>query len=75
VKLVGTVLHLGVAYAVYSDDPKFTVDNLSPLCRPLWDGGAAIFGPGFRLLQVGAKHAAPAVLPVDVSESLHEKPE
>jgi hypothetical protein len=63
-RLIGTVLYMGSAHAVYTGQADFTPDDLGHACEALAEGGAVVFDDRFRLMLVTDEQPAPAELEV-----------
>jgi hypothetical protein len=71
-RLIGTVIADGTAYAVYCEDEGADLDALRDAVQPIAEGAAVVFGPNVRLVQVSDEPAC-AVLPTDISASVHDQ--
>lgn len=69
-KLIGTLVYFGTAFAIYSQNPV-TDKQLRKICSDLYSQEWALFPSDMRVIAIG-EEIPPDVLPSDLSSSLHD---
>jgi type IV secretory pathway VirB4 component len=70
-RLIGTLVYFGTAFAIYSQNP-ITNKQLRKICSELYSQEWALFPSDIKVIPIG-EEIPPDILPNDFSSSLHDR--